>query len=639
MSEGPKSSAKYRDSIPKPPFVTRSASPPIFRPFELFSRDRAPPAKRPRLASTPSSSSLSRSTPASVLATDVDIDEERRASSARLLNVWAQLEERYSRPLDEDDIIDLSTGTLVKDRGVLRNLDKTYEMGVFADDDPGSDAGTLAEDDDDLDEINFLAQADLSDELDKEKEKLYGPPRPEMDPAYEEDLREFLEAERMRKEMYGDESGEEEDDIVSTSGFVQEYGYAETSRSRGKARDDRGSEACYIDEDAPDTATCSSQRDVNSPSEQEYLNYFESESEDEFAAWTIDEPPITPRHARQAVIEDIIDLTDSPLSSPHTKGSDVERSEDQERPVERLITNTPVKPRPRTYSKTPIVRKPTPGPSAFPRSPSNPVVQLATPPQSSSSVIEDNQDYALPSGPSSPTCADIVSSPFGYNKHSEDAASDGEQDPFDSQHGSESPLIARHSLARSTPKQLMVRASRPCLVPEVMFAARQRRSRSVNRDSASLFGAGHPALELEQRSTIEDDAEHSNSWRGKGKRSSSVNNSEQGVAGEKKHIRTPKTSRDTESTPPNQAISHGVHKVTSPKARKRKRVSSTPLSLSDHTPEEPIVTRTEPPKRKSRRQPRSSLTPAGTSKSIDESGRVLCLSATCAYLIMIHVFR
>ena len=48
-----------------------------------------------------------------------EIEREKAASLARLFESWANLEERYTRDLEEDDIVDLSNMTVIKDRGVL----------------------------------------------------------------------------------------------------------------------------------------------------------------------------------------------------------------------------------------------------------------------------------------------------------------------------------------------------------------------------------------------------------------------------------------------------------------------------------------------------------------------------------------
>jgi len=191
--------------------LTPSASP---APFHRI-KDGPSPTKRPRLtsSSTPSTSSASFiSTPPAfsnqTYHTDgTDLHDARRASSFRVLNVWSQLAERYSRPLAEDDIVDLRTGDLIKDRNIIRSTPHQYDIGFFGDLDgtetPTTDEGS----DDELDA--FAPGADISDELEMERVTREGlVPVREMDPADAEDLREFLEAESRRREEFGSE-GEE----------------------------------------------------------------------------------------------------------------------------------------------------------------------------------------------------------------------------------------------------------------------------------------------------------------------------------------------------------------------------------------------------------------------------------------------
>ena len=60
-----------------------------------------------------------------------------------MLGVWSALEKRYARTLDEDDIVDLRSGRIVQDRGVLKSRDRPWHYGRLLDDE---------DKDDDLDE-------------------------------------------------------------------------------------------------------------------------------------------------------------------------------------------------------------------------------------------------------------------------------------------------------------------------------------------------------------------------------------------------------------------------------------------------------------------------------------------------------
>src|SRR6202040_3425878 len=111
-------------------YITPSASPtPIHR-----KSDGSSPTKRPRF--TASSSRSSTSVPpafsnqtyhtANVNGEGSDLHEARRASSFRILNFWSHLAERYSRPLAEDDIVDLRNIRLIKDRNIMRSDPHQY---------------------------------------------------------------------------------------------------------------------------------------------------------------------------------------------------------------------------------------------------------------------------------------------------------------------------------------------------------------------------------------------------------------------------------------------------------------------------------------------------------------------------------
>ncbi|CAA7261405.1 unnamed protein product [Cyclocybe aegerita] len=208
-----------------PPLITPSASPPpvdgsrdVSYPPRMS--DSVPPAKRQRLFSTPRRTlpdihSHSSSRPQ----TPIDIDKEREASKHRLLDVWASLAERYTRRLDEDDIVDIHTGEITRDNGVLRNSRK-YDFGDFATaSGTGYEDSELEEEDDeyDLDELDAFAETssepyDVDDQDDSELKAggIAVPPVTPLNPADAEDLRQFLAAERQRKEICGSDVDEDE---------------------------------------------------------------------------------------------------------------------------------------------------------------------------------------------------------------------------------------------------------------------------------------------------------------------------------------------------------------------------------------------------------------------------------------------
>lgn len=48
----------------------------------------------------------------------------------KLLGVWSSLAERYAKPIDEDDIVDIVTGQVIQDRGVISSWDES-KQGYF----------------------------------------------------------------------------------------------------------------------------------------------------------------------------------------------------------------------------------------------------------------------------------------------------------------------------------------------------------------------------------------------------------------------------------------------------------------------------------------------------------------------------
>jgi Centromere protein Scm3 len=193
--------------------ITPSASPPVSR-----SLRPAPPVKRKRFASR-SASSLSHVADEPVF----DLHSARRDSSLRVLDVWSQLAERYTRRLDEDDIVDLKDITLVKDRGVMRRSSQ-YILGCFGDgDEPlNHDASSEGAVDDDFDELDaFAIEADISDEIKQVNSAIE--PVQVMNPADAEDLRDFLEAEERRKELCGDEADVSSDEVESQADELADF--------------------------------------------------------------------------------------------------------------------------------------------------------------------------------------------------------------------------------------------------------------------------------------------------------------------------------------------------------------------------------------------------------------------------------
>ena len=227
----------------------------------------------------------------------------------RLKNAWEQLAQRYSCPVDEDDIVDLRDVKLFKDRGVVRNLNAQINFGdISVPDKPGNNAnsdagGVHSEDEDDFDEIDTLshgahAQNGLEAQLRRVK------PLRDLDSEDDDDLRDFLEAERRTREEFGpvdedfsedlagllddvgDESGDLVDEVVEVLGSSdEECEERELSRTFTRARDDHDSE---------------------------------DEDEDELGGWVHDESTAIYEVIRTPARpeDDIIEIFDTPPSSP-----------------------------------------------------------------------------------------------------------------------------------------------------------------------------------------------------------------------------------------------------------------------------------------------------------------------------------
>ncbi|KAK7023818.1 hypothetical protein R3P38DRAFT_2463565, partial [Favolaschia claudopus] len=292
-----------------------SSSPPPYR-----TADEPSPKKRQRYSSTP------RQPQPSTFATADEINAEREASALRMFDVWSTLAEKYSRRIDEDDIVDLVTGEIVKDRGVL-SAEPPWKFGRFADDSVDDSSGSEddegeGEGEDDIDELDLLAPESL------QILPRVVPPVQTVDPADAKDLEEFLEAEQKRR---------------------QECGYSEASEDEGSTDGD----ADAASDESQTTVTVDT---VPLP----------EESDDELGSWgAIDEsniicPVDTPNDT------EIIEVLDSPSLTPTPKPHTPPRAKPGfEKP--RLQLHTP------PHSRTPSILSSLEG-----------FIPVATPPLSSS---------------------------------------------------------------------------------------------------------------------------------------------------------------------------------------------------------------------------------------------------------------
>ncbi|GAW06912.1 hypothetical protein LENED_008868 [Lentinula edodes] len=243
---------EHRTNSRQPPLITPSASPPS-RSHSFSYNPHANIITSGKSSSSSGSSirtgSRFSSTPLSTTETP-DIPTLRSQSTSRLLSVWSTLADRYSLRVDQDDIVDIRTGQLVKDRGVVRGLNGKWDFGRFAsvEDDEGDEQleyeedrnrGTEGVQEESEDELDSFAYLDHQQGLDGPQEDIESPANPFMtlsnltsrathaiDPTNDEDdaadLRAFLEEERHRKETQGDAA--EQDEISTGESRIEEGG-------------------------------------------------------------------------------------------------------------------------------------------------------------------------------------------------------------------------------------------------------------------------------------------------------------------------------------------------------------------------------------------------------------------------------
>jgi hypothetical protein len=284
-------------SSPGPRHITRPPNHPLEHPS---------PSKRPRHASTPSSSSSLPSTPSRDRST-LDFYQARFESTRRLKDAWSQLAQRYARPLDEDDIIDLREVKILKDRGVVRSLNAQVNFGnVSLLDELGNDAsseagGAHSEDEDDFDEIDAFAHSPrVQNRLEAQLRRVK--PLHDADSEDEDDLREFLEAERQTREEFGPV----DEDFSEHLAQLQDQDVGEDGDLAEEVIEvlDSSDEECEHQE-LSRTFTKSTGVDCDS----------EDEDEDELGGWEHDESNAIYEVVRTPVPE-VIEILDTPPSSP-----------------------------------------------------------------------------------------------------------------------------------------------------------------------------------------------------------------------------------------------------------------------------------------------------------------------------------
>ncbi|OSD07239.1 hypothetical protein PYCCODRAFT_1422035 [Trametes coccinea BRFM310] len=315
---------------PRPALITPSLSPPGSRILHRIP-DRPPPPKRARTSATPSSSA------------STSYSSEQHTS---LFAFWDQLAERYNKSLDEDDIVDLRELKFLKDRGVTRSAPQVYEIGCFTGAGEGSSEATEGEEsegDEGVPEEDGSDELDLLGSLQRYKDR-HVPPPDATNPEDAEAFREFEEAERRRRELFGDE--EEEDPADAHEGVAR----ADAAPDDGEDADvDDEQSVVHSSSSVTHTDDTGEVERVLSPSPVQATPRHDT-SEDELATWEIDDTPIPPRRS-VAPAADIIDLTlsrsPSPVRPPRA------RSQSQPRAPSQIGTNPSTFPIPSATAYSP----------------------------------------------------------------------------------------------------------------------------------------------------------------------------------------------------------------------------------------------------------------------------------------------
>ncbi|KAK2465186.1 hypothetical protein APHAL10511_002540 [Amanita phalloides] len=231
---------------PKMPFLTPSPSPHLC--VAKNRNDTSPPAKKQRFSSPSPPQARTKPIPKSLPSTakipeTIDYVKERHAAMIRLFDVWSSLAERYAKPIDEDDIVDIVTGKIVQDRGVVSSWDestKGFFTGVGERKKKGNasktgdrtqqrekegaeeEGGERREDDGGgTDELDSFATEDVRDDAHGEV-KLRSKPvvivphleaEDNITPVTDRVLEELTEVEKRRKELYNDEVHSSDEDL------------------------------------------------------------------------------------------------------------------------------------------------------------------------------------------------------------------------------------------------------------------------------------------------------------------------------------------------------------------------------------------------------------------------------------------
>ncbi|RXW24522.1 hypothetical protein EST38_g1358 [Candolleomyces aberdarensis] len=324
----------HQDKSSRPSFLNNASSSRAF--------GSVPPAKRApsRAASTPkpggadggfrasstasfaSAGSSSRQNGTAAPEEQIDIHKERQASIMRLLDAWSQLDKHVKR-LDEDDIVHLGTGKIIKDKGVLRGL-RAVKFGDHAEEEEEEDAEDEEEDeeeeeDGEEDQLDTLRSEDADGEEEGELEIRVQAPTANMPPVTPtnpqdaEDLRAFLEVEKDIGTEPEDDPEDVLNDVYDTEGASSEVqddldqGSDEDEGETGAEEEILASAASGPEEsDSEDELNCNWAEDEASviipliqPGETDFIGIDDQDDDDVIEI--MEPPPPPPRKESQKV--------------------------------------------------------------------------------------------------------------------------------------------------------------------------------------------------------------------------------------------------------------------------------------------------------------------------------------------------
>ncbi|KAG6863918.1 hypothetical protein C0991_002014, partial [Blastosporella zonata] len=283
--------------------------------------------------------------------------------------------------MNKDDIVDITTGKIVQDRGVLRGS-QIFHFGTFVGLVPDDADDELEEVDEDIDELVSFANGGIGSEDDR----IHALQAAEMDERDAEDLREFLEAEKRINGGHVDE----------TQGYVYESPAEEEAYTEGS----RYSEPVPVPYFKPAAKAKArpfdnSDRGETPPPPPEPF-YVDSGSDDELGGWDHAEASVVYRVSTKS--DDSIGFLDR--TTPPTKA-----------PLGAIYLSPEV-PLPSWTSSEPVPSRKVSKRASFPTQ-----RQLQTPPQSHASsqlseTPDDYLDHAPPPTSSPPRSSSPLSSQY-----------------------------------------------------------------------------------------------------------------------------------------------------------------------------------------------------------------------------------